>query len=325
MDEKKFVIPRLKKGDLHPESDEESEELRKEFSQIVTDKNHPDSIMAMAVVTKPVLRPGWTDDSDMWLTNGKIGIYRCTKIVTETNGKKKYETGPDGAKRVVTRNVRNPVTGRMRKEPVYEVPPNTPREDDSTMDGAMYSRLMREKALPDVVAYMSAGDAAGSGYAAAGGRTIGQEDGAPGHGFANKAKNEVDGRPGRATGDHKEMEEVARALEIEMEKQSAKTPEGNLLDLGVWYHLWSRVMRRYKEFIPRFRTKKELLDKLWAVVEAEFWAMDPHTLYVIAEHKIDICKHIVEAGGDQLKKERHGGARKRAAADIKAAKRQRRS
>ena len=108
-----------------------------------------------------------------------------------------------------------------------------------------------------------------------------------------------------------------------MHKQSAKTPEGNMLDLGVWFHLWHRVIHRYKEFIPRFRTKKELMDKLWAVIEAEFWAMDPRTLYVIAEHKIDICKQIIDVGGDKLKKERHGGARKRSAEAFAAAKRQR--
>jgi hypothetical protein len=102
-------------------------------------------------------------------------------------------------------------------------------------------------------------------------------------------------------------------------KQSAKTPELNMLDLGVWYRLHHRVLARYEEFLEH-RKRKELLDHLWAVIEEEFYLIDPEVLYVIAEHKLDIAKQIKACGGARLLKEVHGGACKRTKDDIAAAK-----
>ena len=69
-----------------------------------------------------------------------------------------------------------------------------------------------------------------------------------------------------------------------------------------------------------YRKRKELLDHLWAVIEECFWRIDPDVLYVIAEHKFDIAKQIKAIGGAKLKKEAHGGARKRTKDNIAAAK-----
>ena len=69
-----------------------------------------------------------------------------------------------------------------------------------------------------------------------------------------------------------------------------------------------------------FWVRKELLDHLWAVIEEEFYLIDPEVLYVIAEHKLDIAKQIKACGGAWPMKEVHGGARKRTKDDIAAAK-----
>ena len=41
-------------------------------------------------------------------------------------------------------------------------------------------------------------------------------------------------------------------------------------------------------------------------------------LYCIVEHKIDIAKQVIKEGGMKIKKEAHGGARKRTEAAIEA-------
>ena len=56
-----------------------------------------------------------------------------------------------------------------------------------------------------------------------------------------------------------------------------------------------------------------------AVVEEEFWRMDPAKLYAVFEHKLDIAQQVIDVQGAQLRKERHGGARKRTWAAIFAA------
>ena len=212
---------------------------------------------------------------------------------------------------------------------VYEIEPNTPRDVDATMDGPIYMRLMCTapcNMLQKARAYMMAGDLAGSGFVEAtktteypNGLSAQQEDGAPGHGYNNKRANPVDGRPGAPTASHEQYVLAAIRNCFAVYKQSAKTPELNMLDLGVWYHLHHRVLARYKEFLE-YRKRKELLDHLWAVIEEEFYLIDPEVLYVIAEHKLDIAKQIKACGGARLLKEVHGGARKRTKDDIAAAK-----
>ena len=317
VDEKYFPIPRLKSADVHPTEDIEGDELRDLFFQTTTDKGHPDKVMCLCIVAKPIIRPEWTGEADKWLSNGLIAIFRATVTKTDCNGKKRRN--PDGS--IVMESRLNSASGRMRKEPVYDVEPNTPKEIDAIMDGELYFRMMVERGgLQMTAEYMAAAAAEGSGFADATGRCTMQEDGAPGHGYANRAKNAVDGMPGRATAWHERMEAFANALGIDIFKQSAKTPEGNALDLGIWRHLSYRVMCRYEEFLPRFETKPALLDKLFEVIEEEFWLMDPEKLYTIFEHKVDIAKQIVHIGGGKILKEVHGGARKRTQIALAAKK-----
>ena len=133
-----------------------------------------------------------------------------------------------------------------------------------------------------------------------------QEDGAPGHGYANKAA----GKP--PTEEHTRFMRAARdcSPSIKIHKQSAYSPELNDLDLGAWWALQAAVDRRANEFLQKMK-KQELLDKLWEVIKEEWEAMDPAVLHSVAEHKVDVVRSVLAAGGKKLKKEPHAGARKR--------------
>lgn len=176
------------------------------------------------------------------------------------------------------------------------------------LDGKLYADMM-----------IGEGDYAGtsilSQIQAYGGQEEIQEDGAPGHGYANKKK----GKP--PTEEHERFVTEAQRMRIRVSKQAALSPETNDVDLGMWYSCDSGVRRRANEFKHRM-TKKEQLDLLYEIIEEEFMNMDPAGLYSIAEHKVDICRQIVARNGKKVKKEDHGGARRRTRQAIAAAKAQ---
>jgi hypothetical protein len=196
---------------------------------------------------------------------------------------------------------------------VYEVEAGDWEEQDTSMNGAMYA---------DVHVARGGFEATREYNTKAGNRgwIEEQEDGAPGHGFNNKAAG-VNGMPGKATLTHEEMEKVGRdKYKIRMYKQSAHSPELNRLDLGVWSCLAAAVRRRYREFIDDFESLAACQDALWEVIQDEWRKMDPAKLYSISEHKYDIAKQVICAGGKPILKECHAGARKRTNDAIKAAR-----
>ena len=306
VDEKWFTLPRLKYADKHPESDIEDAEHHQTFFKVVSHKSHIPKVMVVAWITKPIINKNWTCKANKWKTTGLCHIARCTKMVVMKNGKKAYDL--DG-KPVRERRI-NPASGRLKLYDVYEVEAGRLKEVDCAMDGAMY-RDKSIEAARKIRAYNIA-----AGYT---GQSEVQEDGAPGHGYNNKAANE-DGMPGKGTTTHEEMEIALLESGICIFKQAASSPEQNGLDLGFWFMQDAAVQRRYKEFEPYFNSKDKLLDKLYEVIEEEFWAIPPEKIYSIFEHKIDICKQIIKEKGYKLKKECHGGARKRTRDAINAKK-----
>ena len=70
------------------------------------------------------------------------------------------------------------------------------------------------------------------------------------------------------------------------------------------------MCQRYDEF-TEWKDKDTILDKLWQVVEEEFWELDPALLHSIFEHKKDMAKEIIKQNGYHVKKEPHAGARRR--------------
>ena len=314
-DEKWFWVPMLKSGDLHPESEEEDEEVMDEFFRVVGHKSHIPKIMVFAVTSKPVLNEGWTEPwkspeepGNQWKSDGKVFICRCTMEEQRQQGKKKR----DAQGKVVRERRMNPVTKRMNWYDVYEKKAGDWEEADSSMDGKMYYDIhINRGCLKAIRDYSTAAGNRGP--------VIVQNDGAPGHAYNNKATGE-NGMPGAKTSWRDELEEKAAAaiFKIEFKKQSAHSPELNMLDLGVWSMLNSAVRKRWQEFME-YTTQEVILNKLWEVIQDEWKKIDPAKLYCIAEHKVDIAEQVKKAGGKKLKKEAHGGARRRTEAAIKAA------
>ena len=86
-----------------------------------------------------------------------------------------------------------------------------------------------------------------------------QEDGDLGHGYTNKRDNPADGRPWAPAASHDQYILATIEHHFAVYKQAAKTPEPNMLDIGVWYHLHHRVLAKCKEFLE-YRKRKELLE-----------------------------------------------------------------
>ena len=311
LDEKVWPVPLPRKLRRHPDSDPEDEAHRREFFTPAARKQGMPSVMAFAILSKPVLKQGSLTLDDRWERSGKVGIFRCTKLKEGCNGKKKK----DAAGNTVREKFLNEATGRWNTRDVYEIESGGTKEVDGTMDGEMMARMMIEKGIPAITSYFEDGPRPTRGR-----NHISQEDGAPGHGYNNKANNEKDGRPGKATGHHARYEAAAKAAGIDIDKQSARTPEGNGHDLGAWSMQATGVVGRYYEFVPYFKKKPDLLNLLWKVIEEEFWAMPPEKIFSIFEHKIDVCKEIIRLEGAALRKEPHAGARKRTRAAIEAAR-----
>ena len=81
-----------------------------------------------------------------------MGIWRYTKVNTNTNGVKKRDAhgkvlrekvwDPDGGRLDAVTGKRR---GAFRTQDVYEVLPGTPREEDACMDGAMYLDILQNR------------------------------------------------------------------------------------------------------------------------------------------------------------------------------------
>ena len=71
--------------------------------------------------------------------------------------------------------------------------------------------------------------------------------------------------------------------------------------------------------MDHLQPEKAQLNRLWEIIEDEFWKMGPEHLLVIALHEVDIAQQVVDAEGGKIMKEAHNGARARAREMIAAA------
>ena len=104
VDEKYFTVPgRAGNLSYHHDSDDEDDEHYKP----VGNKKHAIQILAVALVVKPVIKPGWTDEKDIFEKDGKVGIARVQRLIPAKRGKKKKgldgkvlrgSPGPNGGK-----------------------------------------------------------------------------------------------------------------------------------------------------------------------------------------------------------------------------------
>lgn len=303
VDEKIFVLPGIT-GTLsfHPDSETDTPEVEAELFRKIGHKRHPPKIMVIAGVAKPVLKEGWKSEKDMWEKRGLVFIARCQRRLPALVGKKKRgrdgkvvfgEPGPRGGKKPEYMH---------KKGDLIEVDVNARKTKG--LDGKLYADM-----------YIGEGEYSGRGLLedikeyGGGCLTELQEDGAPGHGYANTRKGKF------PTVEHKRFDVAARKVGIKIYKQSANSPCMNDDDLGVWWALEAAVIRRSREFLQDM-SKSELLDKMFKVIQEEFWALAPESLFSIAEHKVDIAEEVIKRKGKAIGKEPHAGARKRTARAI---------
>jgi hypothetical protein len=302
VDEKWFTVPGLSgKLNYHPDSDEEDVDHYKSMQS----KSHPEQIMVIAGVAKPVLKQGWTAGEEFWDKTGKVFIARCRRNIACKRGRK--QRGDDG------QILRGPagLSGGRGPE-LYEhkagtlLPVDVLDKGSGGLDGELYADMWTGGAQFPGTGLLEIADEYG-------GLEVIQEDGAPGHGYRNKAE----GKP--PTEHHDRFTDAAEEMGFIVERQPANSPELNDCDLGMWWALDSAKELRYKEFLPSM-SREERLDKLWECVEDAWEDLDPEKLFSIAEHKVDVAAAIVLNEGRQLKEEPHAGARQRTKHAIAAAR-----
>ena len=149
-------------------------------------------------------------------------------------GKKKR----DAQGEIVTEKRINPKTNRLKTYEVYDVEAGEWRDVDCAMDGEMYYHIhVNRGCLKAMRDYSTSAKNRGP--------AVVQNDGAPGHAYNNKAAGE-NGLPGKKTKWRDELEKIAdESYRIIFKKQSAHSPELNVLDLGVWSMLASAVRKRW--------------------------------------------------------------------------------
>jgi hypothetical protein len=169
-------------------------------------KNHVPKVMIIAVIACPTMLNKATACATEparfhAVQNGKVALFRCVE------------------EQAYKRVVKDKVTGQIKHDvgdpKVVSVTMDGPRYADFlTKTGGVFDKL-REYYGPDVEIRM-------------------QEDGAPGHGYNNKA-----GR--KPTAPHESMTKIGLERKIRVFKQPHNAPELNPLDLGIWYAIQSRV------------------------------------------------------------------------------------
>lgn len=90
---------------------------------------------------------------------------------------------------------------------------------------------------------------------------------------------------------------------IKINTQPAQSPDLNILDLGFFHSLQSRV--------AHVKHKAKNIDELITNVTAEYNNYDRDTLDHIWAHQIDCWRSILAVDGDNQYKKAHGGGRRR--------------
>jgi transposase len=134
---------------------------------------------------------------------------------------------------------------------------------------------------------------------------IAQEDGAPGHGYNNRAK-------GKETEVHAALAYNGTTMGIKLVKQSRHSPELNFLDLGVWHALKTAVEQRGNE-VPVFvgNNANQVESAIWQIVQEEWEKLDPKKLFFISRQRRVLLEKCIELEGRSIEKEPHTGLRKK--------------
>jgi hypothetical protein len=306
-DEKWFFLPvALGPGDYRGDSSDDED-----LYPAVRHKRHIPKVMALGFVSQPVPSgPIVKGQQVEWKRDGKIGIWRCCVKRPAKKGKKKKH--PKGHP-LEGQPIEAPPGPRGGKRFVWEYKKGDLRFEDVNVSGETYSEIILQPGGPrdKIKEYFADVGAVRSEFTNTAGVSVKapvkndmQEDGAPGHGYNNRA-----GR--KPTAPHVALEKKLLEDGIRIVKQVRNSPELNALDLGVWFALDAAVKKRYKEIIGEWTSYAEILDALFRVIEEEFWKLDPRTLYNIFEHKKCMMELVASTSGETIKKEPHFGVRRK--------------
>jgi len=280
--------------------------LTRETAPVLQDAahGHPPKLFLSGIVTRPrfKLLKGNRVELDS-VHNGKVALFRIRGV----RQRKKRRRGDD--KKFIP----------LEDDPIFE---------NVNMDGVLYRELMTMKGggLDMIQAYNEAREPRETAkvltldiarleqlrradppnvrpVVADEMRTMLQEDGAPGHGYDNR-------HGGRPTPVHDALEAECSARRVKLIKQPRLSPEMNMLDLGVWNALKSRVAARGAE-VPQYTggNTNEVEAALWAIVKEEWELLPAETLFRIAMMKEVVFEEIAKVEGQEVARVPHVGVR----------------
>ncbi len=278
LDECYVCITKRGSGELtiHPNG---SPLTQKQLRRSVKSKRHGVKILVLAAVARPrLLNPetaGKNGERAKFceVQNGKVALIRC---VEEVAYKKKVTKMNDKGEKVIIheKGDKRVVSVTIDSERYFHF---------MTMEDGVLDKI-QDYFGPDVEVRL-------------------QEDGAPGHGYNNKAN-----RAPNAT--HDKLAEVAKSAGITIFKQPHNSPELNPLDLGIWHSLQSKVKRMD---LPASKGYDDTYIEscMWEAVKKAWAELEPRTIWNCWMEKDEILKMLEANKGDSISKEPHTGIRTR--------------
>ena len=255
-DEKIFKLPGYSgKVRYHPDSEPGSDD--EDLNKTCNSKRFIPGIMIGAAVTRPV----WDKSKGTWdeKRNGKVGIWRCWKA--HERGKNRYEYVVDEE------------TGKKHRSG-YIYKKGDEFMQDINVDGEFHHELMTMKASDSDKSIDGILESVRQYYGKKKRVTNPalQQDQAGGHAVYGEWSDKIlagaqSGKPA-----------------VDFHNQAARTPGGNLCDLGLWPMITGPVALK----------QPKTTDELWECIQEAFWAIDPDKLDNLAHaktvHLIDIHK-----------------------------------
>ena len=299
-------------SDEEEEASESDDDIRTEIDH----KCHVTQGMYLFAVTEPI-----RNQHGVFLTNGKVGLWRTRVCLPAAAGRKIYLLD-DAGKAVV-----DPATGNsvvMRGEDgteAYSLKKGDPVWTDVSVDSETYREMfLQADGIADAVdKYYSSMCAEAKailkvecnfvwGRGELSDNVHPQDDNASGHGVS------------RHPNTHELVDnEIRTALKAELKlrhmllfSQAAQSPGMNRCDLGVLYMVYRRARRFWRE-VKRAQTAQAKSYALFDIVQRTFWddeLVPAMKMFNISKVKTELLKKTIEIKGKHLPKEVHFGVRK---------------
>ncbi len=253
-------------------------------------KLHPPQILAMVVLARPRIRNR--------RAVGKVG-----RVVAEFD---KHLTGKVALVRVIERTAyKRRVTKKNKAgERVVVHQPGDEKFKSVSLSGELYKQFLTEdrgsepklrSIFKQIRAYYGDNDTS----------VRFQEDGAPGHGFNNRAKR-------APTTHHEEMVQIARSMNIIVFKQPPNSPDTNPCDLGVLRSLDARFQELCAELPMDGRHDNGYLEsQMWDRLQRAWDELPSRVIWNTFMEREVILRAIIKNKGGHVIDEPHTGIRER--------------